>query len=152
MPVIARPIPDAGAIPLPLSRFAACVALIACGLSRGLILDDARDAVFLSLLTAFSFGCGGGIGGGLTLSRSGLDPRLLIALQAFFLRLPFFPGRSDSLTLCLTCEPGRLGGFLCGTVGFQQSGLRFGSGAAAVSEIIVFLVLQVSVPFRFWSG
>jgi hypothetical protein len=140
MPVSARSIPENGAIPLFLSRFTVCVALIACGLAGGLILDDARDAVFLSFLVDCGFGFG-----------DSLDPRLLIALQAFSLGLPFFPGCRDCLTLCLTCEPGRLGGFLCGTIGFQQSGLRFGSGAAAISEIIVFLVLQVSVPFRFWS-
>ncbi len=137
--------------PLFLSRFAVCVALITFGLSGGFILDDARDAVFLSLLVYFDFGFGGGIGGCLTFGSNSQNPRLLIALQAFFLGLPFFPGRSDRLTLFLPCEPGRLSGFLCGTIGLQQSGLRFGSGAAAIGEIIVFLVLQVCIPFRLWS-
>lgn len=121
LPVIARPIPGNRAIALSLSRFAVGVALIACGLSRGLILDDARDAVLLGLRVNGGFGCGGG-----------LDLHLLVALQAFLLGAPFFPCSRDRLALFLPCEPGRLGGFLCGTIVLEESGLRVGSGAAAI--------------------
>lgn len=150
LPVIARSTPENSAIPLSLSRFAVGVALIACGLSRGLILDDARDAVCRGLLTSFDFGSGGGIDGCLTFGRNSLGPRLLIALQALLLGAPFFPRRSHRHALFLPCDTGRLSGFLCGTIGLQESGLCVGSGTAAIGEIIVFGFFQIQVPFRVW--
>jgi hypothetical protein len=137
--------------PLFLSRFTIGVAQIAGSLSGGLILDDARDAVFLSLLTSFDFGSCGSICGCLTFGRLSLNPLLLIELQAFPLGSPFFPGQSYRHTLFLPCGPGRLSGFLCGTIGLEESGLCVGSGTAAIGEIIVSGVFQICTPFEVWS-
>ena len=135
-----------------LSRLAIGVAQIACGLSGGLILDDARNAVFVSLLTCFDFGSGGSIGSCLTFGRFSLNALELLELYPFPLGTPFLPGLGCCHAFFLPCEPGRLSGFLCGTIGLEESRLRLGSGTAAVGKIIVSGVFQICVPFEVSSS
>jgi len=77
--------------PLSLSRFVVCVALIACGSSGGFILDDARDAAFLSLVVYFDFGLSGGISSFLTFGCNRMSPRLLIELTGVLSLLADLP-------------------------------------------------------------
>ena len=124
-------------------------------LSRGLILDDARDAVFLSLLTAFQLRLGGG-----NRSRiheavaAALDPRTAHRASGDSLPpLPFLPSppaiawRSPRVRAVSAQQPS-----FGGTIGFQQErpSLRSGAGRAVNEHHWSFLFFKSL--FRFDSG
>jgi len=105
----------------------------------------------VSLLARLDLGSGRSIGGSLTFGGLGPNALLLLELQPFPFGTPCIPGLGYGQTLCLPCEPGRLGGFLRGTVRLKKSSFCVSSGAAAICEIIVSGVFQICVPFEIWS-
>lgn len=78
--------------PLFLSRFAIGIATVALGLSGGLVLDHARDALFLGGLTCFDFSSRCSIGCRLLFGGFGPNALLLLELHPFPFGTPCFPG------------------------------------------------------------
>ncbi len=113
---------------LMLSRLAICIASIAFGLLRDLILDDPSDHV-RSLLTRFDLSFGRNISYRLKLGRFCVDAilsltqRLLPFLEPYqvSLRAPVIPGRCYCQAFCLPCKPGRIGRVHLGTIVTKQS-------------------------------
>ena len=126
-----------------MSRFAIGVAPVACGLSSGLVLDHARNAVSVSRLTCFDLGSGCSIGSCLTFGGLSANALLLLKLHPFALGTPFFPGRGYGHTPCLPYEPGRFCGFLCGTMCLKKSSFCVGSGTATFGEVVTPGVSQI---------
>jgi len=133
-----------------LSCFSVGIAPVAFCFLRSLIVNVARIKVLLDLVACCRLDVGRSVGFHLTL----VCTLFIFAHYPCALRLPFFPGRSNSKTLFLTCQPVRFCGLLGDAVGVKASSLGRSSGATAISEVIVFLVSHICIPFDvslFWS-
>ena len=149
--------PPQGEGSLLLSCLAIGIALVAFGLSCGLIADHPSDQA-VRLFLRFCLGSGCNIGCSLMFGSLGLDalllllPRPFLELETIPLLVPFVPGRGCRQTLGLPCKAGRFGGLLCGLVAAKKSGFGVGSGRAAVGKIVVFGVSQVCVLQKVWRA
>jgi hypothetical protein len=131
-----------------LSRLAIGVASIAFGFAGGFILDNSSDPVFRDLLARFDLGAERSIGCRLLFRCLRENTLLLFELYPFALRTPFFPGRGYCQTLFLPREPSGLRGFSRRVTSLKESSFRFGSGAAAIGEVIFSDVFQICVPIE----
>lgn len=125
------------------------VASVSFRLSRGFVLDHARDTVFLGLLARVGLGSRRSLGICLSLGGLGANALLFLELYPFALRATFFPGCGDSEALGLACGSVRFCSFLRRMEPPEKVGFCFRSGAATVGEVIALDVFQIRFRSRF---
>lgn len=134
---------------LAFSSLTICVALVACGLSRGLVFHHAGNAGFFGVFAGIGLCLRGGVRDCLALDGFGLGTGFFFPLCLLALEAPRFAGCGNRCTLCLALRLVRLCGYLCGAICVQERCLCIRCSGAAVRKLVVSGVLQV--VFLLWS-